>query len=325
MNAMPKEISDDCWGVSGRNNERTQSRNEAHLNFIFHNLEGVQNTSFLYQYCGHQNNNKSVTCSLDPDKKTAADKRESCRVITAIINPTPSGTRDIGREKRLGNIADVLGVPLISLYYAAYDTNYRRTVDFAITRNGKTEYKAGQKWRAGFLDELLTTQIEHENSDHRCRPELPNGDWLDGKGDAKIDHEYELKKRAGDDLTVSRILRQIAGVRHLDMDGCVTCKKCSAPIALIEASSDGYSRGNRAHIPKYTYMSRGIGQKLGIPTYLIQHDVSKTADCDSGCDITVWQPGERGNGTSISYYDSEPNLDDAIWHFEELIKKHSCG
>jgi hypothetical protein len=149
-------------------------------------------------------------------------------------------------ELRVAAIANTLGVPIISVYYAPYDLDHVRTVDLMI-RDGKHEYYlADKKWRAGFLRELLEEQVWHEEKKHNCysKPVVAGTSrWIDGEVDQPIDDEAELPKGKGIDLTVSDIIRHIPGVRHLDMDGCATCEKCGKPIAMIEASSDGYSRG----------------------------------------------------------------------------------
>lgn len=81
------------------------------------------------------------------------------------------------------------------------------------------------------------------------------------------------------DLTFSRFMRTVEGVRHLDLDLYQYCPECMKVQVVFEATA---TRGF-----KNTSMTRNLAEQLGVGCILIQHaysDVNFTRDVD----ITYW-------------------------------------
>ena len=317
-----------CWGASSRDVERNGSRNSQHVEFLLHETEGVSNTPFIYQYCGHESKstskNSAGQCVTPESERTAADKEYACRHITAIIVPFPGGTFDTTAANRALTIGAALGVPVYFVYHTPFDTEYNHTIDYEVTKpNGKKTYVADAMWREDFLDALLVEQEKHTEEDHACY--IPEDVlWLDNKNDEELDEESTTKGK-GDDLTVSGIIRVIPGVRHLDMDACITCDKCNLFIALVEASSDGYSRGKYSDQKKTAAMTLKIGAKLGIPTLKLLHDKDSDVTDESGADITTWKPGKLWDKDGVEFKDGDRPVDmlDALDVLGDMVAVHN--
>ena len=322
-NSTPYDIPT-CWGVSTRNSERTRSRNEAHTEFIYANIDGISNTPFIYQFCGHEN--RKDECVVPKHKRSEADSEYACRVITAIIVPFAAGSFDLVVADRARAIGKKMDVPVFYVYHHPFDYNYDHTIEFEVLKpDGSRTYHALAKWKRGLLTALLDTQIDHEEQ-HNCFIDVPEGavDWLDGEKDASITDDSKVHEKDGVDLTLSGILRLIPGVRHLDIDACVTCDLCNEPIALIEASSDGYSRGKLAGKKKTAAMTLKVGAQLDVPTMKLLHEPSKDVDFDSGADVTTWKPGKLWDNDGYVVVDGERPIDmeDAVGFVEDVLKQH---
>jgi hypothetical protein len=313
-----------CWGVSLRNSERTRNRNEAHTEFIYKNVKGISNTPFIYQFCGHEN--RKGQCVVPKGERTKADEEYSCRTVTAIVVPFSAGSFDLVAAERVKAIGVKMKVPVFFVYHHPFDYNYDHTIELEVWQpNGEHTYHALAKWRRDLLTALLDTQIEHE-SKHNCFIDVPEGqfDWLDGNGDTHISDDPEVHEKPGVDLTLSGILRLIPGVRHLDVDACVTCDLCNQPIALIEASSDGYSRGRLADKKKTAAMTLKLGAALDVPTIKLLHEATADVHNDSGADITTWKPGQTWDkdGRELSDPKRDIDMEDALDIMDGIVAKH---
>jgi hypothetical protein len=69
-----------------------------------------------------------------------------------------------------------------------------------------------------------------------------------------------------------------------------------------------------------------VGDKLGVPTYLIQHAVGGDVKLTTGCDITVWKAGDSkfSEGTTVRVKEGKTEIRDALDHLEALFAKHTC-
>lgn len=85
------------------------------------------------------------------------------------------------------------------------------------------------------------------------------------------------------DLTFSRFMRTVEGVRHLDLDLYQYCPSCSRIQVVFEATA---TRGF-----KNTTMTRALAAQLNVPMILVQHAYSDV-EFKHDVDVTYWGVGK---------------------------------
>lgn len=230
-------------GESSRNSARTNSRNSGALDALLASREAVKSVSFHYQYCGNY----------------------GCVAVTGIMLGITSAEKDSNSLIGAQVVAKALNVPLMVVIHEPKDERGLYPVVIELTEPGDVEptIHEGQTWRK--MSEVLRWwQKNHEKTsgDEKCAPPRYEDVWL----------QRSTRVGAGTlDLSFSNAIREVPGVRHLDVDAAICCSTCNEIEALVEASSDGMSGTQWADRNKATRMTRILAKRIGCYTLLIQH------------------------------------------------------
>lgn len=225
--------------------------------------------SFFIQTCGHtarRNDNGEWVSDTCP-----AGVEDDCREVTAVFFAQPSDhALDEQKLKDMRIIANRLKVPLLVVTHHPYDYEYEFPVRIDRYVKGRRVEHSGDTWDS--VGEVLRAeQFHHEDSlaasGGRSSHAHPKCDsrrvgWLE------MD-TARTPARKGTDLTLSRILREIPGVRHIDIDAAFICENCDKPYCLVEGTSDGL--GAREAKPKASFMTRNIAYSFTAKVMLIHH------------------------------------------------------
>lgn len=269
------------WGESDRNaGERNGGKRNEEAMDSFIDWVGARSHSFFIQTCGHtarREHRGEHVSDVCPEGVTY-----DCRDITAIFIAQPS---DVAVDERtvpeMRTIANAVGVPLFVVTHHPFDYEYDFPVRIDRYVKGRRVEHVGANWHE-VTDALRREQFHHEDSmsasgrtGGRNHPDCNSRrvQWLEtvtGGTPGKVD------------LTLSRVIREIPGVRHIDIDAAVICEDCGKPYCMVEGTSDGL--GAREAVKKAGFMTRGIAAKLRAKTMMIHHQIG---DVDLESEIRV--------------------------------------
>lgn len=291
MSRAPENPHDLHWGESDLNVPERMggTRNESAIEAFIEYVEATSHTFFI-QTCGHtaryKNSRGEWVAGACPE---GID--ENCREMTAIFFGQPSDVvLDEEKLKDMRVIANRLKLPLFVIHHHPYDYDFEFPVRIDRYVKGRRVQHAGSDWDA-VSDTLRAEQFHHEASEatttHRGNHGHPecgsrSVDWL-SVPEAR-------SKREGIDLTVSRIIREIPGVRHIDIDAAVICPECGNPFCMIEGTSDGL--GAREAKAKASFMTRKIADAFSAKTMLIHH-LPNDADLESEVRAKTFRKGKN--------------------------------
>lgn len=263
------------WGESDLNvPERTGGgRNDSAIASFLDWVEAKAHTFFI-QTCGH-------TASRRKGNRYVSDTcpehvEQNCRAVTAIFYAQPSDTvPDEQKLPEMRAIANAVGVPLFVITHHPYDYDFEYPVRIDRYIKGRRVEHSGTDWDS--VGEVLRReQFHHEDALAASGEE---GGRLHPRCDSRRVSWMEAmtgKARTveGVDLTLSRIIREIPGVRHIDIDAALICPDCGKPYCMIEGTSDGL--GAREAKRKAGFMTRSIAEKFRAKTLMIHHQINDT-------------------------------------------------
>lgn len=281
-----RDISHHHWGMTSRNaRERNGgSRNDSALNALTSRLDGVDVSTMFVQTCGHRNGHYSSgrqevltgACPLNlPD----------CRMVNALFL---GHSGDVPRDAAnvMAKVSRRLRVP--SYLVSHHDRDEGLMLPVTVSRVGRDGVEVSEgSWR-DFASMLRESQYRHERIGDHPDCSSREEEWLRTGSGIGIDV----------DLSLSNAIREIPGVRHTDIDAVLTCIDCRRPIIFIESSSDGITP--REDAIKAATVTRDLGRRSKVSTYLIQHQVGD-ATLSEPISLTKWMV----TGTVSERYDHE--------------------
>lgn len=286
----PANPHDLHWGESDLNaGERNGgSRNEESITSFLDWVEARSHTFFI-QTCGHTASRKSRGEYVSDVCPRHVER--NCRAVTAIFYPQPSDVEpDAQKVSEMRVIANAMKVPLFVITHHPYDFEYEMPVRIDRYVKGRRVEHVGVSWDS-VQDALRAEQFHHESS---LEAEGKTGGSLhpscNSRGVMWLDPAKTVSAPRGVDLTVSTIVREIPGVRHIDIDAAVICPDCDRPYCIIEGTSDGL--GAREAKSKAGFMARSVATKLGAKTLMIHHQIGDR-DLTSSVRIEMFHENNR--------------------------------
>jgi hypothetical protein len=192
--------------------------------------EKLIHTSFYYQYCAFR----------------------TCRSFEAVISDRRTPNFTFGLQKMLADA----GLAVMTIGHTEEDVRQEHPVNIKTYGSDGTPVADTMSWD-DFANLLLYIHKLHASASRH-------------KGCRNFDAQhlgYARDSANDEDLSISNVLRDVPGVRHLDTDGLFLCPLCGKPTLLIEATSDGFENSNY----KATYMSERLANLLNMNFALVQH------------------------------------------------------
>lgn len=289
MSRTPKNPHDLHWGESDLNVPERMggTRNESAIEAFIEYVEAQAHTFFI-QTCGHTARYKDGGKWLSGACPEGIE--DDCRETTAIFFAQPSDIDlDETKLKDMRVIANRLKLPLFVITHHPYDYEFEFPVRIDRYVKGRRVQHAGNDWDA-VCDTLRAEQFHHEASE--ATTPRRGGTGHPECGSRKVgwlDVTYPRTRHVGADLTVSRIIREIPGVRHIDIDAAVICEDCNQPFCMIEGTSDGL--GAREAKQKASFMTRKIASAFSAKTLLIHH-LPGDSDLESEIRVKTFRKGK---------------------------------